>query len=114
MSSIATEVASEVRLLNESAIRQHALECSKRNRAGYFTRVGEDFIQEVQTDVDCLIRNIRNKDGCLHAVVPVDGNFVTGNLMEEIQIELNGLIGRIIQNKVQRQPTKGCTLRATR
>jgi hypothetical protein len=31
-----------------------------------------------------------------------------------VEHELNRLIGRVIQNKVQRQPTVGCTLGRTR
>jgi hypothetical protein len=111
----ADAILPEERVVNETAIKTHALACSKKNRAGHFTRVGQDFIDEVLVDVDCLVRNIRNKDQTLHTTVEVEGSgFVTGNLMNSVAEELNKLIGRIIQNKVQRQPTVGCTLRATR
>lgn len=102
------------RLLNESAIRAHALACSKKYRAGKFTRVGEDFITEVAIDVENLVRNIRSKDLTIHPALPVEGTFTTGALMDKIQVNLNDLIGRIIQNKVQKQPSCGCTLGRTR
>ncbi len=103
------------RYLNESAIREHALECSKQFRAGKFTRVGTDFITEVQTDVECLIRNIRsNNPVSLDAPLETELKFTTGALMDKIEPELNRLIGRIIQNKTKRQPSVGTTLKATR
>lgn len=104
------------RYLNESAIREHALECSKRFRAGKFTRVGEDFITEVKVDVESIIRDLRIKAPTLHPVPETLENmsFVTGALCDKLMPEMNNLIGRIIQNKVQRQPTVGKTLSRTR
>lgn len=102
------------RLLNESSIREHALLCSKQYRAGKFTRVGQDFIDEVQTDVECLVRNIRGQTQTLHPTLAPSGKFTTGALIDKIEVHLNDLIGRIIQNKVQRQPSCGCTLGRTR
>lgn len=101
------------RFLNESAIKNHALKCAKLFRPK-FTRVGQDFIDEVKTDVECLVRNVRSREAtALHDPAQVDEVFTTGALMDKIQDSVNGLIGRIIQNKVQRQTT-GCTLKSTR
>lgn len=102
------------RLLNETAIREHALKCSKTYRAGKFTRVGQDFVEEVQIDVESLVRNIAFKDQTQDAVLPIEGKFTTGALLAKIEDNLNGLIGRIIQNKIKKQPSCGCTARATR
>lgn len=112
MSELAT-----LRLLNESAIREHALACSKQFRLGKFTRVGEDFITEVRTDVEQFIRELRSR--CvtvLHDPLEPSENisFVTGALSDKVMGEINRVIGRIIQNKVQRQPSCGKTLSATR
>jgi len=106
-------------MLNESAIREHALECSAKYRAGKFTRVGEDFINEVKADVECLVRELRNKYPTLHPAlhsdeVDVGYRFVTGLLIQKFQEELERAIGRLIQNKVQKQPTVGKTLGRTR
>lgn len=102
------------RIVNESAIRQHALECSKRFRNGKFTRVGEDFINEVTIDVENLVRQLKSSNpAVLYDPLPPEGTFTTGALMDKVQANLNDLIGRIIQNKVRKQTT-GCTLSSTR
>lgn len=102
------------RYLNESAIRSHALKCSAAYRAGKFTRVGGDFIDEVKADVEAFLRALRITHPTLHLPLPVDNTLVTGNLCDRISPILNDAIGRIIQNKVQRQPTTGKTLSRTR
>ena len=106
-------IASE-RLLNETAIREHALRCSILYRAGKFTRVGQEFIDEVQIDVENLVRGLRGQGATLHPELPPAGCFTTGALLDKIQVNLNALIGRIIQNKVQKQPSCGVTLGRTR
>lgn len=103
------------RFLNESAIREHALACSKQFRAGKFTRVGQPFIDEIKTDVEVLVRNIRNQTPVsLDSPLETEAAFTTGALDEKVIRELNRLVGRIIQNKVKRQPTVGVTLGRTR
>ena len=101
------------RVLNESAIRTHALECSKKYRAGNFTRVGSDFIEEVEVDVEALVRKVVGTRETLHPEIDAK-NFVTGALMEKVQTEMNKAIARLIQNKVQSMPSCGCTLGRTR
>lgn len=101
------------RFLNETAIRQHALACSQQFRAGRFTRVGEDFINEVKADVEALIRGI-NRECVLHPPLSHGSSFVTGALKERAAEVLENVIAAIIQNKVQRQPSIGQTLKATR
>lgn len=103
------------RYLNETAVRTHALACSKTYRAGKFTRVGQDFMDEVKADTEALVREIRNKYATLHPVLDLGENqVVTGALLDKIGAELGNAIGRLIQNKVQRQPTCGVTLGRTR
>jgi hypothetical protein len=97
-----------MRFLNESAIRSHALRCSARLRANKFTRVGEDFLDEVKADVEAVLRELRNK-ATLHmppALIPNE-SFVTGVLKDRAAVILDELVGRIVQNKVQRQPSRG-------
>ena len=104
------------RHFNDSAIRQHALACSVEIKCGKFTRVGQDFIDEVHADVEALIRDIRNKYPLtLHQEVATGGaTFTTGALMDRLQEAVNGAIGRLIQRKVQCQPSCGKTLSRTR
>ena len=107
--------------LNQAAIKEFALRCSKTYRAGKFTRVGQDFIEEVETDIECLLRELRNKCGTLHRALgqgqgsPEDNVFIVkGAFKDRLETIFNQLVCRIIQNKVQRQPTCGCTLSRTR
>jgi len=103
------------RYLNESAIRTHALKCSAAYRAGKFTRVGQDFLDEVSADVEALIREIRSKyQNQVHPVLPLETTCITGALSDRVMHEINHAIGRIIQAKVQRQPSVGKTLSRTR
>lgn len=105
-----------MRYLNESAIRDYALGCSKKYRAGKFTRVGQEFIDEVKADVECVLRSLRaEKRQMTHAPEDTSGErFVTGEMVDKLQLIFNGLVGRIIQRKVEKQPTVGKTLGRTR
>jgi hypothetical protein len=104
-----------LRLLNESAIRAHALQCSAKFRANKFTRVGEDFVDEVKADVEAFIRKLRMtcQTSPHDPLPPGDLCFTTGLLSDRVMGELNHVIARIVQQKVQRQPTVGSTLRGT-
>jgi len=105
------------RFLNESAIREHALRCSDRFKGNRFTRVGQDFLDEVQADVEALIRELRNKQKTrVFEPLEPDENTscVTGALCDKLGTELNRFICRLIQNKVQIQPSCGKTLGRTR
>ena len=105
------------RFLNESAIRQHALRCSERFKGNRFTRVGQDFLDEVSADVEALVRNVRNQcpTGVFEPLEPNENtSCVTGALSVKVMTELNRLLCRMIQIKVQRQPSVGKTLGRTR
>jgi hypothetical protein len=108
---------STMRYLNETAIRDHALRCSARFRANKFTRVGQDFIDEVKADAEAVIRSLRTMCPTkLHDPLEPDKNnsCITGLFCDRVGAEFNRLVCRIIQNKVQRQPTVGKTLSRTR
>ncbi len=104
------------RITNRAAVKKHALQCSKERRAGKFTRVGEAFYQELEADVEALVRELRNKFPCQTDVVQPDETLilVTGDLIDKVKTELHIMIARMIQNKVQRQPSCGCTMQNTR
>jgi len=114
--NISEKKQSSLRFLNKSGIRENALTCSKTFRAGKFTRVGEDFMDEVKADVAAFVRDLRvlRNPTTLHTPLPLLGQFATGALMDAVQNALDQYIGRIIQNKVQKQPSCGCTLSRTR
>lgn len=115
--------------LNESAIKDFALRCSRTYRAGKFTRVGGDFMDEVNTDIECLLREIRAKWGnTVHPALAQGGLIISpkdqtvednvfivkGAFLSKLETEVNRAICRLIQNKVQKQPSCGCTLGRTR
>lgn len=102
------------RYLNVSAVKEHALKCSKQNRAGTFTRVSEEFITDIQAEVEALVRRFNSLfQPAVHAVVDTgDVKFVTGELMDKTREAMNQCIARMIQAKVQRHPSIGCTLKS--
>jgi len=104
------------RHFNDSAIRAHALACSVAVKGGKFTRVSQEFIDEVHADIEALIREVRNKYPItVHEPVNTgDATFTTGALLDRVQEAINGAIGRLIQRKVQMQPSCGKTLSRTR
>lgn len=110
------EVSGDRRIFNRSAVKEYSLECSRKNRAGKFTRVGEEFFSEIEADIEAMIREIKNKFPTLHAPVVNEGDaqIVTGELMDVLKRELDAALHRLVQNKVQRQPSVGMTLRNTR
>jgi hypothetical protein len=104
------------RIINESAVREHALNCSNEIRAGRFERVGREFIDEVEADVEALIREINGKyQPAIHAVVDsADALMVSGRYMEKMRSAIDKAVARLIQSKVQRHPSVGKTLVNTR
>jgi hypothetical protein len=111
------QVSGDRRIFNRSAVKEYALECSRKNRGGKFTRVGEEFFREIEADIEAMIREVKNKFPTLHAfVVPPDETvlIVTGELMDVLKRELDVALHRLVQNKVQKQPSCGCTLKNTR
>lgn len=103
-----------MRELNESAIRAYALDCSSKFRAGKFKRVSEEFLQEIEADVEAIIRKLRIQGPePFHAPLPAL-DFVTGAMGKKACEILNEVIARVIQNKVMRQPSVGVTLSRTR
>lgn len=102
--------------LNQSAIKAHALVCSEKHRAGRFTRVGQDFLDEINAEVEAVVRDLkfnRFPQG-MHDVLPTEKTFVTGALLEKIREALDAAVARMIQSKVGKQPSVGRTLGRTR
>lgn len=102
--------------INISAIKKHALACSKAHRNNRFTRVGQDFIGEVCIDVEGIIREFHYTrfPVQIHEALPPEEGFVTGPLLEKVRAALNAAIARLVQNKVGKQPSVGTTLGRTR
>jgi hypothetical protein len=111
------DVSSKPRLLNQSAVKEHALRCSRERRAGKFKRVGQDFYSEMDAEIEALIRELRNKyvSDVFQPVHPdPEMVFVTGTCLEKVREELDAAVARLIQRKLERQPSVGVTIGATR
>ena len=105
------------RFLNETAIREHALRCSAKYKGGRFTRVGQDFLDEVSADVEAMIRELRNRypTRIFEPLEPDENrSCVVGALSDRLSLEMNRAICRLIQNKVCGHPSCGKTLGRTR
>jgi hypothetical protein len=101
-----------MRHLNRAAIKEHALECSKKCKNGKFKRVGSDFIDEVEAEIEAVVRKIsasEPKPG-VFPTVQTELKFATGELAGTVRDRLNDLIARVVQHKVERQPSIGQTL----
>lgn len=100
--------------LNQAAVKRHALECSKRFKNGKFSRVGTDFLDDIDATVEAVVR----KFAAIHPVVAdapliTCDDFTTPELREALVREFNCAIARIIQNGVKCQPSVGQTLGRT-
>lgn len=101
------------RILNQTAVREHALECSKKIRGGKFSRVSESFIAEIQLEVESLIRSFESRfPAKTHGDVDpqINFGFSTRQLFAKLQPILDRAIGRLIQRKVEQHPSVGSTL----
>lgn len=102
-----------MRILNQTAIRDHALTCSKQIKGGKFDRVSESFIDEIQMEVEALIRSFESRyPAKTHGDVDpqINFGFSTRQLFAKLQPILDRAIGRLIQRKVEQHPSVGATL----
>jgi sarcosine oxidase gamma subunit len=101
-------------ILNRSSIKKYALLVSTQRRGGKFTRVGESFFEQVEAELEAVIRKIgivpTNSLGALVMADP-DAWFITGLATKKVEEQLNEAARRIIQSLVMQQPSIGCTLK---
>lgn len=102
-----------MRILNRTAIREHALLCSQKIKGGKFTRVSEGFLDDVEAalegvarSVDRQFENVRD----LHPDIPLQGSIVTGDFLRELRDRFDRAVARLIQRRVESAPTVGKTL----
>lgn len=103
----------KARIMNTKAVKTFALGCSAKHRAGKFTRVGQEFLNEVEADIESMVRGMERPgiDGDLSGVVFL--NFVSGELMKKMERAVNVAVAKMILSKVKRHPTVGKTLGRT-
>lgn len=99
-----------MRILNASAVKEHALFCSQHIRSGKFTRVSESFLNEIQLEVEALVRSFEAKyPSKTHEDLHGEG-FATGQLWYKLQPVLDRAIARLIQRRIEQHPSVGSTL----
>jgi hypothetical protein len=101
------------RIMNVAAVKTTALGFSKKFRAGKFERVGSDFLEEVEADIESIVRMINNTQPAEEIKDIPAMTFVSGAFMEKIETAINALVMRKIYAKVKRHPTVGKTLGRT-
>jgi hypothetical protein len=97
----------------ESHTREYLLLCSEKNRAGKFKRVSQESLDEINTLVDNVIRQVESKvPEPLHACpdAPEALRLITGYALEKVRDRLEAAARKIICNKVQRLPSIGITI----
>lgn len=103
-----------LRYLNKSAVKAHAMRCSTELRAGKFERVGEEFFDGIQAQLEGLVHNINGKFvSSHHKDLPVDGlvPYVSGQFIEKVREALDNAVARAIQRAVESHPSVGKTLK---
>jgi len=99
-------------IINRSAVKKYALKVSAEKRAGKFTRVSEEFLTQVEADLDSSIRQLAI--GALSETIDPEAGadwFITGQAVKKTEERLNMLARLIVYRKVMRHPTIGCTLK---
>lgn len=105
-------VAKTQSIINRSAVKKYALKVSAEKRAGKFNRVSEEFLTQVEADLDASIRQLALSEYS-DMVKPDEGAmwFITGQATHKAEERLNMLARVIVHRKVMRHPTVGCTLK---
>lgn len=96
-------------VINRSAVKSFALKVSKERRAGKFTRVSENFLTQVEADVEATIRRICS---CESLTAPDENQsvFITGEAASRMREKLNAEAASLISRRVMRHPSVGVTL----
>jgi hypothetical protein len=95
-----------------SLIKKQALACSRLRRANKFTRVGADFLQQVEAEIDAHLRKLHASPDQLvvgELVEPV-AILYTPDAKERILAAFNRLIAARVQSRVHSHPSIGKTL----
>lgn len=90
-------------MYNRAAVRRHALKVSQQTRAGKFTRVSEEFLDNIVAEVENEIRRLRapaTSATGLENTLPADDTFLTGAGREALAAAFDQWVGKVIQRRV--------------
>lgn len=113
MQNETTETVSKTQsIINRSAVKKYALKVSAEKRAGKFNRVSEEFLTQVEADLDSSIRALTLSEYPDMVKPDEKANwFITGQALKKTEERMNMLARVIVYRKVMRHPTVGCTLK---
>ena len=96
--------------INVSATKRHALLCSQKLRAGKFSRVGEDFIQQIEAALEGTARVLAHS--VTTEILPTAEYFLTPAGERAVLDAVNAWIAKAVQKRVKAHPSLGKTLKA--
>jgi hypothetical protein len=105
---------SKLPVLKRALVKRHALACSQTFRRGKFTRVGQDFIDEVQGEFDSLLRQFVLPLTDDTPPPPAPAGLLSREARAKVIESAELLAARLIERKVRRHPAMGKTLLAIR
>ena len=97
-------------VINRSSVKAFCLHVSRTKRAGKFTRVSEEFLTKIESEVEATIRQTARYVEGYSTLSPDNREFVTGEAMKKIREKLNERTRQIIESKVRSHPSIGQTL----
>jgi len=103
--------------MNKAAVKEHALRCSETCKGGRFTRVGSDFFAELEADFEAIIRKLDCQcvvNWPIQVELPEGKQLLDLSDRTKLHDVFTRLLTRLIQAKVERQPSCGCTLGRTK
>lgn len=91
-------------------VKAQALKVSKAYRANKFKRVGKDFIEQVDADVDAYLRKLNSEIRTADELIEPTTKLYTPEAAQKILEVLNRKTAAAIQNRVKAHPSMGQTL----
>lgn len=100
-------------ILNKSAVKKYALQCSESRRAGKFKRVGTSFLQRCEARMESALKAMYRGDGGPETPLePTEGTkFSTSFGGTKAREQMEKLARDVVFNEVKSHPSLGKTLK---
>lgn len=99
-------------IINRSAVKSYALKVSVEKRAGKFTRVSAEFLDDVEAQLETEIRALAGSLPEEDVTPDKEADwFINGRALRCVEEKLNLLARKIVLGKVRRHPSVGVTLK---
>jgi hypothetical protein len=97
--------------IKPALVKRQALLVSSKLRAGKFNRVSQDFLDQVEADVDTLLRRLVMESKTQDPILAPVGKLFTPLAEDAILAFFNQRIAVIVQNRIRQHPSVGKTLK---